>query len=1017
MAARILQLNCGRALSAMCELGEELLERRCSFALIQEPCSAHGGIRGLPANMRVFADMRRHAAVVVNDSDVECTVVSCTDFGVCVRVEGVFGQLFLASIYCKFSEALEPYLAYMDTLLLLANSSPLVLGIDGNASSPLWFSKTPSSSAGSQSLIRGEMLSEWLISGRLHTLNEPSELYTFDNSRGVSDIDLTIANEAALRTFQFSWQVSPSVSDHNFIEIVVDCERTVSSLDILRWRTRNVDWNVYGEHILNEFRNVPVDVFRRWTADEQIAFINESVQRVNDNLLQRCRKKTLRRLRWWTRELTLKRREVRRLRKRFQRAKRTDAGDLDEHRSAYRSCLAVYKKMLIDVKEDDWRQFVACHRDDPWGHIYRICSGRKDRCTDISGLRDGNVILTSWSDCVKALLREFFPREEVATPPPSEAEAVTPPLERTEIAESVALVRARKSPGMDGITGEMCKSVWKVVPEYLEALYGRCVHEGYFPREWKAARVIVLLKSVDKDRSNPRSYRGISLLPVFGKILERILVQRLRERVGDTMCRWQFGFVKGQSVEDAWAHVKTVVASSAQKYVLGLFIDFKGAFDYLCWSRVIERLGELGCQEIALWRSYFSERRAVVIGAIGSERVEVVRGCPQGSICGPFVWNLMMDTLLHELAAVCNICAYADDLLIMIEGKSRSELEQLSSVAMGIVTRWSQRVGVDVSVDKTVVMMLKGRFASHKPTVRLGSSTLKYCTEVKYLGITMGEGMNFLPHIGRLRDKLTSVVGKIRRVLRSEWGLSRRAVRIIYSGLFVAIATYGSSVWCDTARSVFGQRRLFSCQRIMLLACMPVCRTVSTDALQVLMGAAPLDLEVMRRCIDFKAKRGYAFLESDWLVGEVDGLSRSERRARLDAFVTSEWQARWDSSSNGRVTYRFIPDVDFVKGNPGFSFDLSLGFVLTGHGSLNAFLHRMRLADRESCDCGAPVEDWLHVLCDCPLYGEFRDLESMGISMSGTEYIVDQVVRTVDSLSAVQEYSKRVFASRRSRVV
>lgn len=745
MESHILQLNCGRAVTAMCELGEEMLERRCSFALIQEPANGHGVIKGLPASMRVFADLRLNSAIVVNDAAVDCTVISRTELGVCVRVEGVFGRIFLCSMYCKFSELLEPYLAYMDAVLLLAGSSPLVLGMDANASSPLWFSKTPRHSTGSLNLTRGGVLAEWLVSVEAHALNESSELYTFDSGRGVSDVDVTIANTAALLAYQFSWMVRPSISDHNYIEIVISYERAEDSgLDMVRWRTRSVNWDIYGAVIAAEVSSVPIEVFCDRTVDGKVSFLNDTIHRVNDSLLTRTRKRTLRRLRWWTRELTVKRREVRRLRKRFQRGRRNEVGNLDELRSLWKSCLGEYKEMLVNVKEEDWRQFVACHRDDPWGHIYRICMG-KGKSTDLSGLKDGNTVLTSWSDCVKALLREFFPRAEAEVPHRvNDVVAPAPELEGAEIAESIAQVKSRKSPGMDGITGEMLKSIWKVIPEYLEALYGQCVREGYFPREWKIARVIVLLKSLDKDRSNPRSYRGISLLPVFGKVLEKIMVQRLDERVGDNVCPWQFGFKKGRSAEDAWAHVKCTVASSTQKYVLGIFVDFKGAFDYLSWSSVEERLVEVGCQEMAMWRSYFSDRGAVVVGVRSCESVDVVRGCPQGSICGPFVWNLMMDPLLRGLSAVCNVCAYADDLLIMVEGGSRSELEQMAAVAMGIVGSWSQRVGVSVSAEKTVTMLLRGSFRSHFPSVRLVCGrTVKYCTEVKYLGVTIGERLNF----------------------------------------------------------------------------------------------------------------------------------------------------------------------------------------------------------------------------------------------------------------------------------
>jgi len=53
------------------------------------------------------------------------------------------------------------------------------------------------------------------------------------------------------------------------------------------------------------------------------------------------------------------------------------------------------------------------------------------------------------------------------------------------------------------------------------------------------------LKSTDKVRSNPRSYRGINLLPVLAKVLERIIVERLQEKVSDQESDREFGFKKG----------------------------------------------------------------------------------------------------------------------------------------------------------------------------------------------------------------------------------------------------------------------------------------------------------------------------------------------------------------------------------------------------------------------------------------------------------------------------------------
>ncbi|KAH8355777.1 hypothetical protein KR093_005162, partial [Drosophila rubida] len=93
-----------------------------------------------------------------------------------------------------------------------------------------------------------------------------------------------------------------------------------------------------------------------------------------------------------------------------------------------------------------------------------------------------------------------------------------------------------------------------------------------------------------------------------------------------------------------------------------------------------------------------------------------------------------------------------------------------------------------------------------------------------------------------------------------------------------------------------------------------------------------------------------------------------------------EWQLRWDNDADhGRVTLRFFPDAGFVFSRPDFGFSLRAGFLLTGHGSLNGFLHQRALSSTPACSCGAPLESWLHMLCECPLYADIRRLDDMGI--------------------------------------
>lgn len=1015
---KFLQINCQSSYAVMCDVGQLLCERDCVVALLQEPYASNGRVRGLPAAMRTFSDSRCHATVVVNDPTVECTLVNSTDWGVCVNLSGRFGRVFFVSVYCKFGEPLEPYISYMDAVLLLASSDPVILGLDANASSPMWFSKM-SRHTGYSSHTRGEMLAEWAVARDVQVVNEPSEWYTFDGPRGRSDIDVTFVNAAAMRVFGFEWSVlgGHGVSDHNPIEVVVAHSVAPNvSEGGNRWRIGNVSWPLHGVYVRDAATQVPLSTFKALNVEEQVACVNEWVTRANDSMFERHRKVTRRRVKWWTHALSVEQRSLRSLRKRFQRARRVNADNVVQLRSVLARRMHEFKHRLESVKEAEWRSFLERNKNDPWGRAYKIVRGSRE--TGVCALQVGGNMLTSWRSCVEVLMGEFFPRETRQDSLPN-AVGAADPLLVSELEWAFSRLPPRKSPGMDGFTGDVCKSVWRSIPDYMYELYAKCVSEGVFPSEWKCARVFVLLKSPDRIRSNPRSFRGISLIPVLGKVLERVMVERLQEIVNDQMCERQFGFRQGKCVEDAWRFVKDSVETSNSKYVLGVFVDFKGAFDYLSWASVIRRLDECGCRDLALWKSYFFGRTAWVVGENDRVGINVVRGCPQGSICGPFIWNLMMDPLLWRLEQVCKCCAYADDLLIMVEGQSRSEIEANAQACLQIARDWGDSVGVSLAMDKTVSMLLKGRLsASRPPVVRVDDASIRYATRVKYLGITVGERLCFTPHIAGLKDRLLGVVGRVRRILRNEWGLSRRAVRIIYGGLFVACAAYGSSVWCNAVLNATGRKKVLGCQRVIMHGCLPVCRTVSTEAMQVLLGAVPLDLEIRRRAVFYRIRKGLPLPQNEWLADrDVESLGLSECKTLLYERVLSDWQVRWDTSVNGRVTYEFIPKVSFVIERPDFGFNLCSGFLLTGHGSLNAFLHQRRLSDSPECRCGSGEETGKHVLCECPLYDDLRDLSLLGVSEVRGGFDVSRALSTSDRVRMLNEFARTAFARRRLAVI
>jgi hypothetical protein len=112
-------------------------------------------------------------------------------------------------------------------------------------------------------------------------------------------------------------------------------------------------------------------------------------------------------------------------------------------------------------------------------------------------------------------------------------------------------------------------------------------------------------------------------------------------------------------------------------------LDVEGAFNSAWWPSVLKDLQESGCPRnlFKLTKNYFSQRKATLATNITKERAVIKRG-PQGSCLGPGMWNIFYNSLLSlTFMSGTKIIAFADDLLLLIRGKSVSEVENIANRA------------------------------------------------------------------------------------------------------------------------------------------------------------------------------------------------------------------------------------------------------------------------------------------------------------------------------------------------
>lgn len=89
-------------------------------------------------------------------------------------------------------------------------------------------------------------------------------------------------------------------------------------------------------------------------------------------------------------------------------------------------------------------------------------------------------------------------------------------------------------------------------------------------------------------------------------------------------------------------------------------------------------------------KNYLSDRKVRYQATYTVTEKRCTKECPQGSVLGPFLWNLMMDILLDvEWPEGVRLIAYADDVVISIHAGNRAELERIVDQCMGNLVEWA----------------------------------------------------------------------------------------------------------------------------------------------------------------------------------------------------------------------------------------------------------------------------------------------------------------------------------------
>lgn len=94
----------------------------------------------------------------------------------------------------------------------------------------------------------------------------------------------------------------------------------------------------------------------------------------------------------------------------------------------------------------------------------------------------------------------------------------------------------------------------------------------------------------------------------------------------------------------------------------------------------------------------------VRVGVEHSKMYTVENGTPQGSVCSPVLFNLMINDVFEGVESTVGKSLYADDGALRVRGRNLEYLKKKMQRAIGKVEEWTYKWGFKMSVAKSQVM-------------------------------------------------------------------------------------------------------------------------------------------------------------------------------------------------------------------------------------------------------------------------------------------------------------------------
>ena len=467
--------------------------------------------------------------------------------------------------------------------------------------------------------------------------------------------------------------------------------------------------------------------------------------------------------RWWTKELTLLRKQTNKLGRQSYKRRNDHTHSVHiEHRTAAKK----YNRTLKSTKQEYWRSWLEKAIDPDIWTVHRLTSapasdGGKARIPALK-YREGEIDSTAVTNSEKGLVlaKGFFPRKLQMQDSQGSAEypkacCKASGVTKEQILRQLRKLKPYKAPGPDGIPNIVLTKNADLLVDRLLLIYSAMLEKELQYKPWKSFTTVVLCKPGKPRYDVPRAYRPVALLNTMWKVITTLVADQITHlsESHSLLPKHRFGGRPGHTTTDAM-HLLTLRIKAAWrsgKVAAVLFLDIEGAFPNAVPEKLVHNLRKRQVpSKYANFVSNMLRDRVTTLKFDGysSDAIQIDNGIGQGDPLSMVLYQFYNADLLDIPSSKDeDAMAFVDDSLMLAIADSFEEAHAKLADMMGReggVAEWSNTHNSPLEFSKLALIDFAHRQSpKNRPPLQLPGREVIPSISTKYLGVIFDQNLSW----------------------------------------------------------------------------------------------------------------------------------------------------------------------------------------------------------------------------------------------------------------------------------